>query len=521
MKGQDFGNYVVREKIGEGGMGEVFLAEHRLIGRKAAVKVLRTGGCANAHDVERFFNEARAASIIDHPGVVQIFDCDFRENIAYLIMEYLEGESLAAMIRRTGKLSADPESIRLIAAQIANVLAAAHAKGIVHRDLKPDNVFLESKLGGPVPFLVRILDFGIAKLVAADAPGLTKSGTVLGTPTYMAPEQCAGDRDVDTRADIYSLGCILFEMAAGSPPFVRAGAGSLITAHMSERPPSVGEAWVSAPVAFVSLVAQMLAKDPSQRPQTMGEVEWRLHESLSLPPGMSTLSLSTTDSSSPAITVSRATPKPPAIETQMAPQVSAPSPTAVLPRSEDSIPGPTVSLPTGNPPPAPERPSSAFGAMSNWHPLSIVRKLGRKRLFLLVAAGVAAIGLVTGLAGSGRKASPPTSLRPTELPAAAAAPAPTVTAQPRVDPDEAVPPSPSIPAPAQKEVPGPSTESPPMDPPSELPTRNSSRKGDAAATEERRGQGKSPAGTKGRAASRRPTNSHPQPRLEIRGFTDF
>ena len=226
-------------------MGEVFLAEHRRMGRKAAIKVLRTPSCADAHDVERFFNEARAASIIDHPGVVQIFDCDFHDQRAYLIMEYIEGESLAALIQRAGSLAAAPESLRSIGTQIANVLAAAHAKGIVHRDLKPDNVFLESKPGGSAPFVVRILDFGIAKLVAADGPGLTKTGTVLGTPTYMAPEQCAGNRDVESgRTSIPWDACC--RDGSGGSAFVRAGTGSLITAHMSEPAPSVHDAWPTA-----------------------------------------------------------------------------------------------------------------------------------------------------------------------------------------------------------------------------------------------------------------------------------
>src|SRR5512147_413149 len=112
MEGQAFGNYVVREKIGEGGMGEIFLAEHRRMGKKAAIKVLRSHGCSNPLDVERFFNEARAASLIEHPGVVQIFDCDFHNQGAYLTMEYLEGESLAAMLRRFARLSTEPETIR-------------------------------------------------------------------------------------------------------------------------------------------------------------------------------------------------------------------------------------------------------------------------------------------------------------------------------------------------------------------------------------------------------------------------
>jgi hypothetical protein len=237
------------------------------------------------------------------------------------------------------------------------VLAAVHAKGIVHRDLKPDNVFLEDKRGGASPFLVRILDFGIAKLMAVGPSSLTKSGMVLGTPSYMAPEQYAGDRAIDTRADIYSLGCMLFEMATGSPPFVRAGLGSLITAQMSEPPPSVAKSWASAPAGFVALVAQMLAKEPADRPQTMVEVEARLNAALTLPIGSATSSLRDGDGASPDITVSLRTQELPDVGTDALEEI----PTAVLPGHRDSPPTPTaiIPAPTNPSPAAPTGPPSA------------------------------------------------------------------------------------------------------------------------------------------------------------------
>ena len=524
MKGQEFGNYLIREKIGEGGMGEVFLAEHRLMGKKAAIKVLRPQGCADAHDVQRFFNEARAASIIDHPGVVQIFDCDFHENRAYLIMEYIEGESLAAMLRRTKGLAAVPDSLRSIGTQIANVLAAAHAKGIVHRDLKPDNVFLESKLAGSAPLLVRILDFGIAKLVAADAPGLTKTGTVLGTPTYMAPEQCAGDRDVDTRADIYSLGCMLFEMAAGSPPFVRTGSGSLITAHMVEPPPLVDDAWPTAPAGFVSLVAQMLAKDPSKRPQTMGEVELRLDEALHVPVRGAAVAPLPTGGPLLAHTVSLATQRQPVIETQidspidsrMDPRRSVEDPTAVLSAGDEPLPEPTVFPPTGKKLPVDAWRGGVWRAAWAGRLRLLGHEVERKHLFL-VLVGVMAIGLVTGLVGAGRKASAPVVSPRAATPVEAAVPFPSVPAQPGPIPEEAALPTSAPPLPAADEQP----PSPPSPAPLASPESQPLPKDIAPAVEEGRGRGTSSAGPKGRSASSRRSGSRTQPKKEIRGFSDF
>lgn len=510
MNGQVFGNYVVRAKIGEGGMGEVFLAEHRRIGRRAAIKVLRAHGCANAHDVERFFNEARAASIIDHPGVVQIFDCDFHENVAYLIMEYLEGESLAVALRRAHGLAADPEAIREIGCQIANVLAAAHGKGIVHRDLKPDNVFLEVRAGIARPFLVRILDFGIAKLTVADAPGLTKSGTVLGTPTYMAPEQCAGDRDVDARADIYSLGCMLFEMAAGRPPFVLAGAGSLITAHMSERPPSLDTLWAGAPAAFVALVGQMLAKDTSARPQTMAEVEERLRRALTVAVSSSPLPDSAAGSPLVTATVSFATQRQ-VVETAIDPMAVEASSPAESVRTDDSLPGPTVSLPTGHGRTGSDRAPTFLGMKKGRH-RSGARALGGKKLPIVVAGAVATLAIVGGLVGTRRNgASNPASRA---IAPAVVESAPTASAPPTV---ELTQPQAAAPAGPVEQSVSPAAES--SDEAQPRSDKKPPSRGDSPRDAKRDGKS-SPSEQVRSAASRR---AHPKlkPTKEIRGFSDF
>jgi eukaryotic-like serine/threonine-protein kinase len=273
--GDQIGSYLIVRRIGEGGMGEVYQGRHRYIGRDAAIKILRPELSRDERVVKRFFTEARATAAIRHPGIVEILDCDISPSgQAYLVMEYLRGEDLAHRIAKVGELSLDTPLIVDLARQIAAALASAHGLGIVHRDLKPENIFL---VEGPTP-LVKILDFGVAKLLYGngDAHDKTRTGSVLGTPMYMAPEQCRGAGTVDQRADIYALGCVLFEMIARRPPFVRGGAGEVLIAHISEVPPRLSSLAPATPVALDELVADMLAKDPAARPQTMNDLLTRL-----------------------------------------------------------------------------------------------------------------------------------------------------------------------------------------------------------------------------------------------------
>ncbi|HZL19085.1 MAG TPA: serine/threonine-protein kinase, partial [Polyangia bacterium] len=282
--GDLIGSYRVRRRLGAGGMGEVFLAEHRHIDRKAAIKVLRRELSTNEDVVARFFSEARSASRIKHPGIVEIIDCEIdQRGLAYIVMELLDGESLAHCLERVGSL--DRDTSLGIVGQIASALSAAHPKGIIHRDLKPDNVFLVSTPDAETPMVVKVLDFGIAKLVAQEPgeKGRTRTGSLLGTPLYMSPEQCRGAGKVDHRTDIYSLGCILFEMVAGRPPFIRDGAGELIAAHLSEAPPDILSLEPSLQPDLGHLVMRMLAKDPDARPQTMHEVVKAVEAVLGLP----------------------------------------------------------------------------------------------------------------------------------------------------------------------------------------------------------------------------------------------
>jgi len=271
MIGQTIGSYRIVAKLGEGGMGAVYLGEHQHIARKAAIKVLLPELSANQQIVARFFNEARATSLIRHPGIVDVLDCSILPNgNAYIVMEHLVGESLGSQLRAHGRIPASRATF--LTRQIADALAAAHNQKIVHRDLKPDNVFV---LAAAESAPIKILDFGIAKLMHTgghEGSYKTRTGSIMGTPVYMSPEQCRGAGEIDHRTDIYSLGCILFEMLTGRPPFTYEGFGELIQAHLSTTPPRVRSLDATIPPAIDALVDRLLAKSPDARPQTMRDL---------------------------------------------------------------------------------------------------------------------------------------------------------------------------------------------------------------------------------------------------------
>ena len=270
--GQTVGNYKILRKLSTGGMGTVYYAEHALIGRTAAVKVLHPELSGSKEIVNRFFNEAKATTSIKHPGIVEIFDYGYLPGgDGYIIMEFLEGMSLARRLKKGGHY-AEGEAAMLVRA-VCNALAAAHTKGIVHRDLKPDNIFLVEDAESPIGERPKILDFGIAKLTDVGLAGEgTKTGAVMGTPTYMSPEQCRGTGQVDHRADLYSLGCILYELCCGRPPFKNLGAGELIGAHqhLKPSPPSKYNPAISSEME--QLITNLLDKDPANRVQTAAEL---------------------------------------------------------------------------------------------------------------------------------------------------------------------------------------------------------------------------------------------------------
>jgi serine/threonine-protein kinase len=273
------GQYRIVRTLGAGGMGTVYLGEHLLLGRRAAIKTLQPSLSSHREIVDRFFNEARAISAISDPGVVQVFDFGYHvDGTAYIVMEYLEGESLATRLGRLGSLRLG-DALR-IARQLASSLAAAHERGIIHRDLKPGNVFVirdPEVQGGE---RAKILDFGICKVGVTDDASATQTGTMLGTPVYMSPEQCRGTTRVDHRADIYSLGCVLFHMACGRPPFDCETTGDYIAAHIKEPAPAPSAIAPAVPPAVDELMARCLAKDPARRFQSMAEVQQAIERAL-------------------------------------------------------------------------------------------------------------------------------------------------------------------------------------------------------------------------------------------------
>ena len=278
MADQYIGPYRVVREIGRGGMGAVFEAVQPQIERKVAIKVLHPQYAKNEQLVHRFFNEARAVNIVAHPSIVQISEfAQLPDGTAYIVMEFLEGESLGSRMKRQGGKLSLVESLRL-ARQIAAALAAAHAKNIIHRDLKPDNVMIVADPEAPGGERAKVLDFGIAKGVAAALPNgdggpggeaavsTTRTGVMVGTPLYMAPEQCKGSGVVDAKADVYSLGVMLFRMLCGRPPFIGDGAGAVMAMHIYEPPPNLRELEPSVPEDLAGLVHQLLEKNPAMRP---------------------------------------------------------------------------------------------------------------------------------------------------------------------------------------------------------------------------------------------------------------
>jgi len=271
--GEQLGPYRILREIGRGGMGSVWLGEHVELGQRVAIKVLLPQVALDADQVQRFFNEARAAASVKHPGIVQVLDFGRTPaGAAYLAMELLEGETLRARLRARGALGADDAA--MIARQVATTLGAAHEAGVVHRDLKPDNIMLvpdPEVASGERP---KVLDFGIAKLAEDrwDASVATRTGSLLGTPHYMSPEQCRGTGEIDARADVYALGCILFELVCGRPPFVSQGLGEIVGMHQFVPAPSPRSVRADVPEWLEVVILRALAKDPARRYASMDDL---------------------------------------------------------------------------------------------------------------------------------------------------------------------------------------------------------------------------------------------------------
>jgi len=348
LVGMQVGSFRLVRLLGRGGMGAVYLAEHPVIGSRVAVKFLHEALAENPQVVARFYDEARAVNLIGHENIVAIYDLNLLPpNRYYFVMEYLDGAPLSELERR-GRL--EPRAALEILLQLTDALQCAHDRGVVHRDLKPDNVFLVQRSGRPD--FVKLLDFGIAKLrdLSASLPGRTAAGLIVGTPEYMAPEQC-DDGAIDARTDVYSLGVIAYELATGRLPFEGRTLTQLLLAHLRQKPRPPSELAPELDRGLERAILRALEKDPAARHQdmaafgaalraTLDRLEARaagaeLPEPSATAPPVAPAPRRAPDSASPG-----ATPKP-ASPTLRPPPPAAPP--AVAPRREG---GPGVSPPT-------------------------------------------------------------------------------------------------------------------------------------------------------------------------------
>ncbi len=269
-RGFRIGKYKLLGQIGKGGMSSVYLAEHILMRRRVAIKVLPQNRVKDASYLERFQLEARAVARLDDPNIVRAFDIDNEANVHYIVMEYVDGQDLHQHVSKHGVL--DYETAADFIAQAANGLAHAHEMGLVHRDIKPANLLLDKR------GTVKLLDLGLAKLTEDEEPSLTLAHdeNVLGTADYLAPEQALNSHKADARADIYSLGCTLYFLLTGRPPFPEGSISERLLKHQVEEPQSVLKFRPDAPLSLVEICVVMMAKKPDERIQTAADVAERL-----------------------------------------------------------------------------------------------------------------------------------------------------------------------------------------------------------------------------------------------------
>lgn len=268
------GTYVVERLLGEGGMGRVYMARHtRIAQKRVAVKVLHSEFSGRDDVLARFQREAEAAAAISHPNVLTVLDIDVTpRGMPYLVCEYLEGIDLADYLKEVKRL--DVVDALSITRQLCRGLGAAHERGVIHRDLKPPNVFLvgDFKKGAPPKLFAKLLDFGLSRFHAEGEQSLTKTGFIMGTPSYMAPEQARGKR-VDHRADVYGLGTILYTVLTGRTPFDEETPQATILAVLNQEPPRPRSLVPSIPPHLELVIERAMAKDPEARYQSMAEFE--------------------------------------------------------------------------------------------------------------------------------------------------------------------------------------------------------------------------------------------------------
>ncbi|MBA3281340.1 MAG: Stk1 family PASTA domain-containing Ser/Thr kinase, partial [Acidimicrobiia bacterium] len=256
--------YELQRRVGRGGMAEVFLARDRLLDRLVAIKILFPEFAADPSFVARFRREAQSAANLNHPNIVGVYDWGKERGTYYIVMEYIDGRSVSDILRADGPIEA--KQAARIAAEVAGALGFAHGKGVVHRDVKPGNVLITD--AGEV----KVADFGIARaLTSSSEENLTQTGSVMGTATYFSPEQAQG-KPVDPRSDLYSLGVVLYEMAAGKPPFSADSPVAIAYKHVQEPLPPLRDQAPGVPAAYEAITAKALAKDADDRYQDGAEM---------------------------------------------------------------------------------------------------------------------------------------------------------------------------------------------------------------------------------------------------------
>src|ERR671939_1377754 len=251
--------YDVDAEIGRGGMAIVYRATDVRLRRRVAIKVLPPELAFRPDVRKRFLREAETAAQLNHPNIVPIYSVDERDGLVYFVMSYVDGATLAKRLHEQGRLSI--EEARRIMLEVTDALAYAHGRGVVHRDIKPDNILLNQETGRAM-----VTDFGIARAIQEGADSrLTATGVAIGTPAYMSPEQAAGDREIDGRSDLYSLGVVGYQMLAGQLPFQANSTPAMMMKHLSAQPRPLGELRPDVPPALLAVVERALAKRPEDR----------------------------------------------------------------------------------------------------------------------------------------------------------------------------------------------------------------------------------------------------------------